>query len=172
MKEKWRENLCVHTCASSISNYSHSVILVGISGTFSLHRVWQQGNTSALRLFTPLSRPLISADSQSAPTQRAQVHIKRACVNLQVMWVQGRVWFPLGKEKKKKKHGILSRQSSAQIRHSCCENTRAGGANWQGQGKAPQHLSLNPERQVVEEQDKDKCLSVTGLGSADIFLDI
>lgn len=91
---------CVHTCASSISNYSHSVILFGISGTFSLHHVWQRGNTSVLHLFTLLSRPLISADSQSAPTQRAQVNIKRACDNLQVMWVQGRVWFPLGKEKK------------------------------------------------------------------------
>lgn len=42
-----------------------------------------------------------------------------------------------------------------------CENT-----------KAYQHLSLNPERQVVEKQDKDKCLSVTGSGSADIFHDI
>lgn len=39
-------------------------------------------------------------------------------------------------------------------------------------GEAYQHLPPNPGRQVVEEQDKDKCLSVTGSGSADIFHDI
>lgn len=38
--------------------------------------------------------------------------------------------------------------------------------------KALQHLSSNLESQVVEKQDKDKCLSVVGLGSADIFLGI
>lgn len=50
-----------------------------------------------------------------------------------------------------------------------CENTRAEKEKWQRQGKAPQHLSSNLERQVVGKQDKDKCLSVTGSGSADIF---
>lgn len=40
---------------------------------------------------------------------------------------------------------------------------------WQGQGKPPQHLHSNLERQVVEKQDKDKCPSAPGLGSADIF---
>lgn len=39
-------------------------------------------------------------------------------------------------------------------------------------GEAYQHLCWNPGRQVVEEQDKDECLLVTGSGSADIFHDI
>lgn len=51
--------------------------------------------------------------------------------------------------------------------------TQGGKETWRRhRGEAYQHLSPNPGRQVVEEQDKDKCLSVTGSGSADIFHDI
>ena len=44
------------------------------------------------------------------------------------------------------------------------ENTIAR-KEWQGQGTAPQHLSLNLEREEVEKQD----CRFTGSGSVDIF---
>lgn len=62
--------------------------------------------------------------------------------------------------------GIVDRQA-ARVK------TRGGKRDAaETQREAYQHLPSNPGRQVVEEQDEDKCLSVTGSGSADIFRDI
>lgn len=119
-------------------------------GTFSFHRVWQQGNTSSPCVFTLLSRTLISTDSQSAPTWQA--------------WVN----------KKSLGFKFTNHASTVQNQDLCSpavENTSAvcvkiqmkKKKKWQGLGKAPQHFSLNWDRQVVKEQDEDKYLVRTML---------
>lgn len=121
--------------------------LIGFSRTFSYHHVWQQGNSSSPCVFTLLSRTLISADSQSAPTRQAWVNKKKGpgfliYKSCECSAVQALV--PHWKERYKK-HEILCNSSAVQNVDPCAVSVKIQELKKRSDKDGGRPLSTSPQ---------------------------